>query len=148
MTDSEANINAFVNAIHPSFDYTIANTAFSACLFTLFVVLLALSTKESRRRVVFRLNVLAICVVLMMGIFTGLTNGKAIVDPFNPVSPSVLIAGSASAFFPPLLYDSILLSRLFALYPPASTPPPTLLKIFAFPVLHQMRSCGSSYSSR
>ncbi|KAI6032528.1 hypothetical protein EDC04DRAFT_2898122 [Pisolithus marmoratus] len=115
VTDSEATINALVNTIHPSFDYIIVITAFSACLFTLFVILFALSTKESRCRLVFRLNALAIF------------------DPFNSVSTSLQLAAIVFTIFPPLLYDSILLTRLFALYPLSSTPLATLLKIFAFP---------------
>ncbi|KAI5985082.1 hypothetical protein EDD15DRAFT_2477297 [Pisolithus albus] len=133
VTNSEATINAFVNAIRPNFDYIIVVAAFSACMFTLFVLLLALSTKESRRRMVFRLNVLAICTALTTSMLSGLCSGMAIVDPFHPVSKSVFFAASAFIYFPPLLYDSILLTRLLALYPPSSTPPTTLLKIFAFP---------------
>ncbi|KAI6113621.1 hypothetical protein EDD16DRAFT_1131459 [Pisolithus croceorrhizus] len=134
VTDPEATLNAFVNTIRPNFDYIVVTTAFSACTFTLFVVLFALSTKESRHHLAFRLNVLAICVVLIMSILTGLTNGKAVVDPFNPVSTSVYLAAVVLTVFPPLLYDSILLTRLFALYPLSSTPLKTLLKIFAFPL--------------
>ncbi|KIK29905.1 hypothetical protein PISMIDRAFT_671890 [Pisolithus microcarpus 441] len=111
----------------------VVNTAFSASLFTLFVVLLALSTKESRRRLVFRLNVLAICLVLTMGILVGFSNGKVILNPFYSLPASVPIAGVFFTFLPPLLCDSILLTRLFALYPPSSTRPAILLKIFAFP---------------
>ncbi|KAI6032526.1 hypothetical protein EDC04DRAFT_2233735 [Pisolithus marmoratus] len=133
VTDSEATINAFVNAIHPTFDYIIAATACSACLFTLFVILIALSTEESRRRLIFRLNALAICLVLMTSILTGLVNGKAIIDPFNPVATSTYLALIIFAIFPPLLYDSILLTRLIALYPLSNTPLATLLKIFALP---------------
>ncbi|KAI6012713.1 hypothetical protein F5J12DRAFT_548172 [Pisolithus orientalis] len=132
-TDTEATVSAFVNNIHPSFDFIIANTAFSACLFTLCTVLFALSTRESRRRVVFRLNVFAICIVLTMGVLVGLTNGKAIVDPYNPLPTSVYFAGVAFSVFPSLPCDSILLTRLFALYPLGSTPLATLIKIFAFP---------------
>ncbi|KAI6146227.1 hypothetical protein BKA82DRAFT_4158692 [Pisolithus tinctorius] len=46
---------------------------------------------------------------------------------------SVPSAGAAFTIFPPLLCDLILLTRLFALYLLSSTPPTTLLKIFAFP---------------
>lgn len=60
-------------------------------------------------------------------------NGKAVVDPFNPVSVTgVYLAAVVFTVFLPLLYDSILLTRLFALYPLSSTPLNTLLKIFAF----------------
>ncbi|KAI5985081.1 hypothetical protein EDD15DRAFT_2477295 [Pisolithus albus] len=134
MADSEATIIAFVNSIRPVFPSIILNAAFAACVFTLFVLLLALSTKESRRRLVFRLNVLAICLVLTMGALTGLVTGKAIVDPFNLVSTNTFIAAIIFLIFPPLLYDSILLTRLFALYPFGSTPATTLVKIFAFPL--------------
>ncbi|KAI6146228.1 hypothetical protein BKA82DRAFT_2241773 [Pisolithus tinctorius] len=132
-TDPRAVINGFVNAILPAFIYTVANTAFSASLLTLFVVLLALSTKESRRRAVFRLNVLAICLVLTMGVLAGFGCGKAIVGQADWLPHSVPDAGAAFTIFPPLLCDSILLTRLFALYPLSSTPHTTLLKIFAFP---------------
>ncbi|KAI6012716.1 hypothetical protein F5J12DRAFT_718347 [Pisolithus orientalis] len=130
---SETIINDFIAAIHPNFDYVLTDTAFSACLFTLLIVLFAFSTKESRRRLVFRLNVLAICVALALGIFSSLVSGRAIIDPFNQVSKGVYIASIVFAVFPPVLYDSILLTRLFALYPISNTPRTTLFKIFAFP---------------
>ncbi|KAI5982517.1 hypothetical protein EDD15DRAFT_116894 [Pisolithus albus] len=133
MTDSETIIIAFVNTIRPIFPSIVSNAAFAACVFTLFVLLLAVSTKESRRRLVFRLNVLAICLVLTMGALMSLVTGKAIVDPFNLVSTNTFIATIVFLVFPPLLYDSILLTRLFALYPVGSTPATTLMKIFAFP---------------
>ncbi|KAI6102442.1 hypothetical protein EDD16DRAFT_1646384 [Pisolithus croceorrhizus] len=121
MADSEATIIVFVNTIRPVFINIISNIAFSACVSTLFVVLFALSTKESRRRLVFRLNVLAICLVLTMGALMGLTSQKLIFDPSNLVSINIYIATIIFLVFPPLLYDSILLTRLFALYPFRST---------------------------
>ena len=129
----EVIITAFIDAIHPNFNYVVGITAFSGCLVTLLVVLFAFSTKESRRRLVFHLNVFAICLALILGIFNGITSGTAILQPFNLVPMSVYVATIVFAVFPPLFYDSILLFRLFALYPPATTPKITLLKIFAFP---------------
>lgn len=126
-------IDGFIAGIRPSFDAILSATAFSACLLTLLVVLFAFSTKESRQRLVFRLNVLAICAALTLGVLTGLVGGTAIVNPFNPVSKGVYVASIVFAIFPPVLYDSILLTRLFALYPVSNTPRTTLLKIFTFP---------------
>ncbi|KIO00435.1 hypothetical protein M404DRAFT_763645 [Pisolithus tinctorius Marx 270] len=77
--DSRAIINGFAQTIRPAFVNTVANTAFSVSLFTLFGVLLALSTKESRRRVVFRLNVFVICLVLTMGVLVNVGNGSTII---------------------------------------------------------------------
>ncbi|KAI6120966.1 hypothetical protein EDD16DRAFT_811100 [Pisolithus croceorrhizus] len=131
--DPQVIINKFVNVTYPVFVLLVANTAFSASLFTLFIVLLALSTKESRRRVVFRLNVFAICLVLTMSVLVGYCNGKAVLGKSYWVPESLPTAGIALTVFPPLLCDSILLTRLFALYPPSSTRPATLLKIYTFP---------------
>ncbi|KAI6102436.1 hypothetical protein EDD16DRAFT_1843568 [Pisolithus croceorrhizus] len=133
VTNSEATINAFVNAVRPAFGYVVAATAFSTCLFTLFITLLALSTKESRRRLVFRLNVVAICLALTTSALIGLMTGEAVVNPFNQVSKSVSVAAVTFLSCSPLLYDSMLLTRLFAVYPIGSTPAVTLVKIFAFP---------------
>ncbi|KIO07123.1 hypothetical protein M404DRAFT_137727 [Pisolithus tinctorius Marx 270] len=133
VADPEAIINAFVKTIRLAFISTVVHTAFSASLFTLFVVLLALSTKESRRRVVFPLNVFAICIVLTMGVLLGFSEGKVTVGRLYWLTPNIPLAGLAFTLFPPLLCDSILLIRLFALYPLSSTRPATLLKIFAFP---------------
>lgn len=131
--DSQEAITAFVDTIHPNFDYVVGTSAFSSCLLTLLVVLLAFSTKESRRHLVFYLNVLAICLALTFGMLIGVTNGAIILDPFHLVSKDVYITAIAFAAFAPLFYDSILLFRLFLLYPPAITPKATQLKIFAFP---------------
>lgn len=132
MTGAEA-VKVFINAVHPSFDFILASTALSASLFTLLVALFVFSTKESRCRVVFRLNVFAICLALTLGILIGLACGKVITDPFNHAWKSFYVAAVAFALCSPLLYDSILLTRLIVLYPIANTPLFTLVKIFAFP---------------
>lgn len=129
----EAIITVFIDAIHPHVIYLICTTAFSSCLLTLLVVLLAFSTSESRRRPVFHLNLLAICLALILGVLNVITNGAAILYPFHLASKNVYISRTTFAFFAPLFYDSILLFRLFALYPLAITPGVTLVKIFAFP---------------
>ncbi|KAL4077671.1 hypothetical protein J3A83DRAFT_4186000 [Scleroderma citrinum] len=115
---TEAVITGFIAAIHPNFN-----------LLSVSLPMLP----ESQRRLVFHLNVLAIIIALILAIFNGITSGKAILKPFNPVSKDVYVATIVFAIFPPLFYDSILLCRLFALYPPAMTPALTLVKIFAFP---------------
>ncbi|KAI5998185.1 hypothetical protein EDD15DRAFT_2363995 [Pisolithus albus] len=131
-TDSETIINEYVEGIRPALVAVVTNTAFFASLFTLLVVLLALSTKESRRRVVFRLNVLAICIVLTMAILVDFGDSKNFLNEGHTWI-ALHIASMALTVFPPVLSDSILLTRLFALYPLSSTSSVTLLKIFAFP---------------
>ncbi|KAI6107568.1 hypothetical protein EDD16DRAFT_1712216 [Pisolithus croceorrhizus] len=134
MADPETIISDFVQFIRPAFIRDVANTAFSASLFTLCVVLLVFSTKQSRRHVVFRLNVFAICLVLTMGVLVGFNDGKVILSQGYWLPRSSLTAGVAFAVVPPLLCDSILLARLFALYPLSMARPATLLKVFTFPL--------------
>ncbi|KAI6046385.1 hypothetical protein EDC04DRAFT_2598177 [Pisolithus marmoratus] len=116
VTDTEAVISEFVDLIYPSFALAVTNTAFFASLFTLFVVLLAHSTKESRRRMVLRLNVLAVCLVLTMGALVGFGTRKFIVDQSDQMSATLNTAVGVFNIFLPLL-----------------TPQAILLKIFAFP---------------
>ncbi|KAI6120960.1 hypothetical protein EDD16DRAFT_810956 [Pisolithus croceorrhizus] len=132
-TGAEEAVSAFINTIQSSFDFILASTALSACLFTLLVTLFVFSTRESRRRVVFRLNVFAICLSMTLAVLIGLACGRLILDPFNPVWESFYATAVAFAPYPPILYDSILLTRLSALYPFHTTPSVTLVKIFAFP---------------
>lgn len=102
----------------------VASTAFSASLFTLCVVLLALFTNESRRRVVFRVNVLAICMSLTMGVLVGFV---------YRITVDWLQASVATATVLPLLpCDAILFPRLFALYPLSNTLRAMLSKMLAF----------------
>ncbi|KAI6031192.1 hypothetical protein PISMIDRAFT_6627 [Pisolithus microcarpus 441] len=131
--DPESSINEYVKHIQPAFALLVANTAFSTSLFTLLVVLLALSTRESRRRPVFQLNVLAICTALTMGVVVGFCNGKLVLSEVGRLPVALYITSMALTVFLPLLSDSILLTRLFALYPLSSTNWVTLLKIFTFP---------------
>ncbi|KAI6148155.1 hypothetical protein BKA82DRAFT_35363 [Pisolithus tinctorius] len=114
VTGLETTLNGFVDEIRQNFNYVLAGIACSSRLFTLLVWLLGFSSKESRRRVVFQLNVLVIviCVALTLGILVGLTSEKAIIDGYNQVSKSVYIAAITFALYPPLLSDSILLIRL------------------------------------
>jgi len=131
--DTQLIITTFIDEIHPSFNFVVGVTAFSACLLTLLVVLFVFSTPQSRKRSVFRLNVIAILVATVLCILNGITSGKSILDPFHVIPESVYVATIFFAIFPPLFYDSILLTRLLALYPIGITPRLTLFKVFAFP---------------
>ncbi|KAI6044544.1 hypothetical protein EDC04DRAFT_2599295 [Pisolithus marmoratus] len=86
VTDPEATINALVDFIRPYFVRIVTTAAFSASLFTLLIVLLALSTKESRRRVAFRLNVFAICIALTMDVLVAFCDAKTIMLDMPPAS--------------------------------------------------------------
>ncbi|KAL4062941.1 hypothetical protein J3A83DRAFT_1504525 [Scleroderma citrinum] len=131
---AEAIITSFVDEIHDPFTFVSVITPLCACLVTLLVVLFVFSTRELRRRLIFRLNVIAICFALALGVLNFIVSGSAILRPFKPVSQSLYTATIVAAVFPPVFYDSILLTRLLALYPVDRTPLPTLIGILTFPV--------------
>ncbi|KAG6325780.1 hypothetical protein ID866_13309, partial [Astraeus odoratus] len=95
----EAIINIYIDDIRPSFNFAVVIAAFSGCMVALLVILFAFSTKESRRRWVFQLNVFAISLIVL--------------DPFNPLSPNVYVANVALDGMLSVIFDSILLTRLF-----------------------------------
>jgi len=132
--DTQLIITTFIDEIHPAFNFVVVVTAFSACLLTLLVVLFAFSTPQSRKRPVFRLNVIAILLATVLSVLNGVTSGGAILAPFHAIPESVYVATIFFAIFPPLFYDSILLTRLLALYPIGITSNFELYKVFAFPV--------------
>ncbi|KAI6152519.1 hypothetical protein BKA82DRAFT_763645 [Pisolithus tinctorius] len=77
--DSRAIINGFAQTIRPA-SSILLQILHSLCLcLPSLEFLLALSTKESRRRVVFRLNVFVICLVLTMGVLVNVGNGSTII---------------------------------------------------------------------
>ncbi|KIK25009.1 hypothetical protein PISMIDRAFT_97488 [Pisolithus microcarpus 441] len=133
-TVREAIITSFVQDIRAPLTFITVVTPLCACLVTLLVVLFVFSTVESRRRLIFRLNVIAICFALILGVLSFIVSGNAILRPFSPVSESLYAATIIFAMFPPVFYDSILLTRLLALYPTETTSLSTLVRILAFPM--------------
>ncbi|KAL4075467.1 hypothetical protein J3A83DRAFT_1975525 [Scleroderma citrinum] len=134
VADSQLIITTFIDGIRPSFNFVVGITAFNACLLTLLVIMFVFSTRESRRRPVFRLNVMSILIATVLGILNGITSGRAILDPFHSTPESIYVATIFFATFSPLFYDSILLTRLLMLYPVEVTPVLQLFRIFGFPV--------------
>ncbi|KAG6329915.1 hypothetical protein ID866_9175 [Astraeus odoratus] len=132
--ETEAIITGFIDGIRAPYTFATLTTSLSACLVTLLVVMFVFSTSESRRRLIFRLNVVAICFALMLGVLNLFVDASAILRPFNPVPQSLYITTIVFALFPPVFYDSILLTRLLALYPVDRTPLPTLVGVLTFPL--------------
>ncbi|KAI6099782.1 hypothetical protein F5141DRAFT_397100 [Pisolithus sp. B1] len=89
-TVEEVIITSFVRNIHAPFTFITVITPLCACLVTLLVVLFVFSTAKSRRRLIFRLNVIAICFALVLGVLSFIVSGNAILRPFSPVPESCI----------------------------------------------------------
>lgn len=134
-SDYQAIISAFVEYVRPQFVLVVGITPFCACLVTLLAMLFAFSTPSSRKLLVFKLNVIAICIALVTGILNGYLNALGLLEPFSP-TPSLGICFTFAflALLSPLFYDSILLQRLLAFYPIGSTPLLTVAKVLVLPI--------------
>ncbi|KAL4062172.1 hypothetical protein J3A83DRAFT_4081033, partial [Scleroderma citrinum] len=125
----------FIEYVRPQFVLVVGITPFCACLVTLLVVLFAYSTPSSRRLLVFKLNVLAICIALVTGVLNAYLNSLGVLDPFSPMpSLGICFTFAFFALLSPLFYDSILLQRLLAFYPINSTPMFTVAKVLVLPI--------------
>ncbi|KAI6103100.1 hypothetical protein EDD16DRAFT_1525387 [Pisolithus croceorrhizus] len=123
-SSSHLVISDFIDTIRPPFQFIVGVTALSGCLVTLLLVLSVFSTQDSRKRPAFCLNIIAISTAVVLSILSGITSGRAILYPFSPTGEGIYIATIFFALFPPVFYDSILLTRLLALYPINVTPDP------------------------
>lgn len=134
-SDYQTIISAFIEYVRPQFVLVVGITPFCACLVTLLAVLFAFSTPLSRKLLVFKLNVLAICIALVTGTLNGYLNALGVLEPFSPMpSLGICFTFAFFALLSPLFYDSILLHRLLAFYPINSTPLRTVAKVLVLPI--------------
>ncbi|KAJ6561517.1 hypothetical protein DFH09DRAFT_1316097 [Mycena vulgaris] len=121
--------------VQPSLTFLMIGTVFSSLLIPMLVALLFFSTSDSRRLVIFHVNVLAI----ITGIFTGIINAYCeihnILSPLTPAAIALFDTYAFMSFFLPFLVEAILLLRLLAVYPYSTTPIRKFILIFTFPVI-------------
>jgi hypothetical protein len=131
-------INTLVESLKPLYITLIITCIWSAMLVPLFVILLFFSNRETRRKPIFLGNLFAISLgIAFAGVVLTLMV-SVLLDPLAPPSAPLSLAFAALLAFNPLLVESVLLIRLWAVYPFRSTPrtiffavfiPVTLLKI-------------------
>ena len=100
-----------------------------AILLPIIGVLIFFTPSESRKRIVFILNILACLLGICQAIYFSCLNSYVILHPDKPLSPTAARASIAILLAPPILNDSILLFRLLAFYPIQLTPRYTLIAI-------------------
>jgi len=115
--------NEFVKYAKPYYTTLIVTCIWSAMLVPLFVVLIFFSNHELRRKPVFIANVFAISIGVA---FAGVLLSPTVSILRNPLAPPnvPVFMTTIVAFFAlgPILVESVLLVRLWAVYPFKSTP--------------------------
>ncbi|KAF8735165.1 hypothetical protein AX14_002620 [Amanita brunnescens Koide BX004] len=123
-------IDVFVAMLKPMCQLLIVTCVGSAMLVPLFVLLWFSSNSETRRKPIFIANVVSIVIGLA---FAGVSIAQILSQLLNPLAtPNIPLYLTYNILFgfTPLLVESILLIRLFAVYPFRTTPLKTFLAIF------------------
>ncbi|KAF8624144.1 hypothetical protein AX17_007207 [Amanita inopinata Kibby_2008] len=124
------SIAAIINEVAAGFrqplNILIINCTFSAMLVPLLVALFFFSTKALRRKPIFIFNVLSILLGLSLSLVTTMFSYLTATHPLETAKRSVFISSATLLGFTPLIAESILLVRLWAVHPYGKTP----LKVF------------------
>ncbi|KIL62109.1 hypothetical protein M378DRAFT_81661 [Amanita muscaria Koide BX008] len=128
-------IDTIVKSFKPLYTTLIVACIWSAMLVPLFVVLLFFSNKELRRKPVFFGNIFAICLgIVLAGLVVGLLM-SVLLNPLVPPSRPLYVTFATFMAFSPLLVESVLLIRVWAVFPFRTTPRLTFFAIFTVIVL-------------
>ncbi|KAJ7278118.1 hypothetical protein C8J57DRAFT_1060122 [Mycena rebaudengoi] len=124
----------YIAAIKPSLTLLLIGTVWSSMLIPLLIVLLVFSTPGLRRQPLFILNLVAVLVGIILGIMIIYMEVTAIIAPLTSIKASVFIGFVTLNLFIPVLMDTILIVRLFAVYPPRSISWPRRCVVFVPPI--------------
>ncbi|KAJ6499520.1 hypothetical protein C8R47DRAFT_1110993 [Mycena vitilis] len=113
-------------------------TAWASALIPLFIILLVFANREMRRQPLFIMNVIAVLIGIAQGIVTMYAEVKGIVSPLQPVRASIQIGYLSMLLFTPIFVDTILLFRLYIVYPPRSISWLRRLVIFGPPIVFKL----------
>ncbi|KAJ7693216.1 hypothetical protein B0H17DRAFT_839329, partial [Mycena rosella] len=128
----------YIAALKPSVTLLMIGTVWSSMLIPLLIVLLLFSNPRLRRQPIFILNFIAVLAGIVLGIINIYLEVTAIISPLIPVKASVFIGFVAIILYMPVLMDTILIVRLFAVYPPHMVSWPRRCAIFGPPIIFKL----------
>ncbi|KIY49055.1 hypothetical protein FISHEDRAFT_27846, partial [Fistulina hepatica ATCC 64428] len=112
----------YIGSVQPSLTFMMIMLPMAGMLLPILILLFTFSTERSRRHPVFVLNVLTI----LLGLTSAATNSyltyMCIVFPSYHIPASTKLVNATILMLAPLFTDSVLLLRVVAFYPRASTP--------------------------
>ncbi|KAJ7157809.1 hypothetical protein C8R46DRAFT_1113019 [Mycena filopes] len=125
----------YIAAIKPSLSLLMIGTVWSSMLIPLLVILLLFSNSEMRRKPIFIMNLIAVLAGIILGALNVYLETTAIISPLTPIKGSVFIGFVSVQLYLPVFMDTILLVRLFVVYPPQTISWPGRLLVFGPPIL-------------
>ncbi|KAF7328830.1 hypothetical protein MVEN_02512100 [Mycena venus] len=124
----------YIAAIKPSLSLLMIGTVWSTMLIPLLAVLLFFSTRDLRRQPMFIMNVVSILAGLAIGMINVYLEVTAILYPLTQAKKSVFIPFVALIMYLPVFVDTILLIRLYVVYPPRTISWTRCLIVFGPPL--------------
>ncbi|KAJ7157797.1 hypothetical protein C8R46DRAFT_958768 [Mycena filopes] len=128
----------YIAAITPSLSLLMIGTVWSSMLIPLLVILLLFSNSEMRRKPLFIMNLIAVLAGIVLGAMNVYLETTAIISPLTPIKGSVFIGFDCILLYLPVFMDTILLVRLFIVYPPQTISWPGRLLVFGPPILFKL----------
>ncbi|KAK7453541.1 hypothetical protein VKT23_011821 [Stygiomarasmius scandens] len=124
----------WIEALRPAVTFMLIGATMGSVMVVMLLALLFFSTPSLRKTPIFLLNVIVILLGLCGAIINIYEEVRSTLYPNVRENPTVIIAMGAVDGITPTLADSILLLRVWALFPLQTTPPLLMAFIFGVPV--------------
>lgn len=141
-----------ISHMRASYSFVLVSLPFASVLVPVFLLIIFFSTPDSRKTLLFALNIIIVLLGLVEGVLSTVvqvrlyscsenalvdsTNQSIIIlDPEHPVSDHLFLAYIGIALYTPIVVDCILILRLSAVYPASVTSPTSRMTILSVPLL-------------
>lgn len=125
-----AFMTAYLHALNKSLKVIILCSVWLGVSIPLLFALFFFSTNRLRRQPIFIFNVVSICIGITMGLLNIQILVPSLVEPLVPVDRHSVLAYTFFSASAPILVESILMFRLFAVFPYRQTPKRIFFSIF------------------
>ncbi|KAJ8595649.1 hypothetical protein M405DRAFT_871734 [Rhizopogon salebrosus TDB-379] len=125
----------FIVAVQYSLSFLLIAAMMNSFIISILLVMFVFSTTSLRRRPVFILNVITLCLALLAGAFSMYGEIHTMLSPDVPQSTAILLSFMIVNYFAAMVAEGILMLRLLAAYPFELTPRVRFVAIMSVPVI-------------
>ncbi|KAE9397038.1 hypothetical protein BT96DRAFT_761514, partial [Gymnopus androsaceus JB14] len=120
----------FINGISPTLNVVVVCAVWFGVSIPLLVLLFYTSNKETRRTPLFIANAVALLFAMSLGLTNVILLMKSVLNPSIAINRTSVLAFIFILMMVEIFIDSILLFRVFIVYPPARTPLRRVILVF------------------
>jgi len=126
---------AYLAAVKPQLAFLMLAVGLGSPQVPIAIMLFFFSTPQSRRHPMFFLNVLVCALTIANSILETVIDTTNILEPTRILPTHTYLAQISMALLVPWVSDAVLVVRLLAFFPRATTANSTYVRVFAFPVI-------------